>query len=172
MPLDNTASIKEIITSLQSMEGINAKADLASVIGEPAQSSDTMATMVNHIQIAKNELATKMGDSTKATEPLQSLVGGLVVGKKWASGQIEVSTGGVLTAITHNLGVVPSVAIGVKGGTSYVLAYKLRTPSSEEITISVRLNGTTFNSGGSNFTESTISMIFPSAGTYNWYVYE
>lgn len=81
MALENTASIKDIITSLQSMEGINAKADLASVVGSPATAEDTMATMVNHIQSAKNELASKTGQVN--TEPLQSLVSNLVVGKKW-----------------------------------------------------------------------------------------
>ena len=92
MPLDNTAKMSDIISALQTMEGINAKADLASVIGSPAQDADTMATLVNLIQGSKNELAIKMDDGSTGAEPLQTLVGNLFVGKKWASGTVKVSS--------------------------------------------------------------------------------
>lgn len=69
MPLDNTTSIKDIITTLQSVEGINAKADLASVVGSPATADDAMVTITNTIQQAKNDLADKTGQVN--TEPLQ-----------------------------------------------------------------------------------------------------
>lgn len=84
MPLDKTASIKDVITSLQDMQGINAKADLASVVGSPATADDSMATITNTIQQVKNDLADKTEQNN--TEPLQSLVDNMVVGRKWASG--------------------------------------------------------------------------------------
>jgi len=90
MPLDNAVSIKDIITALQTMEGINAKADLASVIGSPATADDTMATLVSLIQQSKNALATKMNDGSTGAEPLRMLVNRLFVGKKWASGVAQL----------------------------------------------------------------------------------
>lgn len=96
MPLDNTASIKDIITSLQNLEGINAKAELASVIGSPVTDEDTMSTMVNQIQTSKNELAGKIGEGTEGTEPLQSLIDKLIVGVKYASGMIVSSSSGII----------------------------------------------------------------------------
>lgn len=111
MPLDNTASIKDIITSLQSMEGINAKADLASVVGSPAQDTDTMATIIGHIQVAKNELAMKMNGDAKGTDPLQKLIGELAIGKKWALGtftHVDQQQGHTITG----LGFRPSVVVG------------------------------------------------------------
>ncbi|WP_137744531.1 hypothetical protein [Robertmurraya siralis] len=92
MPLDNTASIKDIITSLQNLEGINAKAELASVIGSPVTDEDTMSTMVNQIQTSKNELAGKVGEGAEGTDPLQTLVDKVVVGKKWAKGIVTSSS--------------------------------------------------------------------------------
>lgn len=86
MPLDNKASIKDIITSLQNLEGINAKAELASVIGSPMTDEDTMSKMVNQIQTSKNELAGKIGEGAEGTEPLQSLVDKVYVGMKMANG--------------------------------------------------------------------------------------
>lgn len=85
MPLDNTASIKDIITSLQNLEGINAKAELASVIGSPVTDEDTMSTMVNQIQASKNDLAATIGDA-EGTESLQDLVNKVVAGVKITSG--------------------------------------------------------------------------------------
>lgn len=90
MPLDNTAKLPDIITALQNMQGVNGKADLASVIGSPATSEDTMAMMVGHIQSAKNELAAKMGGDAKGTDSLRELAGDLVIGKKWAEGTHEI----------------------------------------------------------------------------------
>jgi hypothetical protein len=92
MPLDNTATIKDIIAKLQSLEGINAKADLASVVGSPATADDTMATINSILQDAKNELATKMADGSTGAEPLQTLVGSLSVGKRFASGTATVAS--------------------------------------------------------------------------------
>lgn len=91
MLLDNTTSIKDIITSLQNMQGINAKADIASVVGAPATADDSVATITNTVQQAKDDLADKTGQVN--TEPLQTLVDKMVVGKKWASGLAEVKVG-------------------------------------------------------------------------------
>jgi hypothetical protein len=92
MPIDNTATIKDIIAKLQSLEGINAKADLASVVGSPATEADSMATINSVIQSAKNDLAGKMGGSASGSQALQTLVGDLSVGKKWASGSVTSSS--------------------------------------------------------------------------------
>ncbi|GEM_PF-6228814 len=91
MPLDNTAKMSDIISALQTMEGINAKADLASVIGTPATADDTMAILVSLIQQSKNELATKMDDGSSGADSLQTLVGNLVMGKKWAAGEVRIT---------------------------------------------------------------------------------
>lgn len=74
MPLDNTAKLSDIISALQTMEGINAKADLASVVGSPATSNDTMAAINAVIQQAKNDLAAKLDDGSSNTDPLLELV--------------------------------------------------------------------------------------------------
>lgn len=87
MPLDNTAKLSDIISALQTMEAINSKADLASVVGSPASADDTMATINSVIQGAKNSLATKMGSGSSGAEPLKTLVDNLVNGtKNFASG--------------------------------------------------------------------------------------
>lgn len=92
MPLDNTASIKDIITSLQNMEGISAKADLASVVGSPASADDTMVTIVNHIQTSKNKGATNLSakevpaNGNESLDSLMTKIGQIETGKKWASG--------------------------------------------------------------------------------------
>lgn len=90
MPLDNTAKLADIITALQTMEGINAKAELASVVGSPANADDTMATINSVIQGAKNTLVAKMDDGSSGMESLQGLIEKLVMGKKWASGTAMV----------------------------------------------------------------------------------
>ena len=91
MPLDNTAKLADIIAALQTMEGINAKAELASVVGSPANADDTMATINRVIQGAKNTLAAKMDDGSSGAEPLEALIEKLFVGKKWASGTVASS---------------------------------------------------------------------------------
>jgi hypothetical protein len=56
----------------------NGKTDIASVIGSPATSGDTFATLKTHIQNNKNTLATNLtnkGQSSAGTETLSSLVG-------------------------------------------------------------------------------------------------
>lgn len=108
MPLDNTAKLSDIIGALEDMQAINAKADLASVVGAPANSNDTMATINSVIQGAKNTLAAKMNDGSSGTEPLQGLVEKLVMGKKWASGSGYVNS--AATTIT-GLSFKPSIIV-------------------------------------------------------------
>lgn len=149
MPLDNTASIKDIITSLEDMQGINAKADLASVVGSPATADDSMATIVNKIQQAKNDLADKTEQDR--AEPLQTLVNNMVVGKKWASGttvsspdrvtfrHIDNSTDTQFTVEVSDLGFIPSFIFltsqtgGVDGITTY---YKKVADTDDVVTVS------------------------------------
>lgn len=90
MPLDNNAKIGDIITALGDMQGINQKAELASVIGAPATASDNVATQITKIQDAKDVFAGKIG--VPNITPLQAMADGLVVGKKWASGTILCSS--------------------------------------------------------------------------------
>lgn len=91
MPLDNTAKISDIITALKDMQGINQKAELASVIGAPASASDNIVTQITKLQDAKDTLASKIG--VENTMPVQEMADALVVGKKWASGNILEITG-------------------------------------------------------------------------------
>lgn len=93
MPLDNNAKIGDIITALGGMQGINQKAELASVIGAPATASDNVATQITKIQSAKDVFASKIG--VPNTTPLQAMADGLVVGGKKASGTITASTAGL-----------------------------------------------------------------------------
>jgi hypothetical protein len=70
----------------------DGKTSIASVIGSPATSGDTFATLANHIQNAKNKGATNLtnkGVSASGTESLDSLMSKIAnvnTGKKWASG--------------------------------------------------------------------------------------
>ncbi|WP_254866585.1 tail fiber protein [Geobacillus sp. LEMMY01] len=65
----------------------DGKTSIASVIGSPATSGDTFATLANHIQNAKNTMATNLtnkGTSANGTETLQSLankIANVVTGK-------------------------------------------------------------------------------------------
>ncbi|MEG0449907.1 MAG: hypothetical protein RR595_08630 [Lysinibacillus sp.] len=113
MPLDNNAKIGEIITALGGMQGINQKAELASVIGAPAIASDNVATQITKIQNAKDVLASKVG--VPNTTPLQAMADALIVGKKWASG-IGVGSGYMLTV--NNLPFKPRVISVHKVGTT------------------------------------------------------
>lgn len=89
MPLDNTAKISDIITSLEGMQGINQKAELASVIGAPATGEDNIATQITKIQDAKDIFAEKIGMDN--TMPLQQMAESLVIGKKWMSGETAIT---------------------------------------------------------------------------------
>ncbi|MDO0823579.1 hypothetical protein [Desulfosporosinus nitroreducens] len=78
--MDNTEKLSDIITALQRLTTINAKADLASVIGTPALATDPMATLVSLIQANKDDLVNYlqgMGQSAGSTDPLASLVSAL-----------------------------------------------------------------------------------------------
>lgn len=130
MPLNNTAKLPDIITALQTMQGINGKADLASVIGSPAQDTDTIAMMVGHMQDAKNELATKMGGSAKGTDPLRSLTGGLTIGKKWASGSL--ATGSRESLYVSGLEFTPSVIVATRVNSSYAGGYYIKSWKNNE----------------------------------------
>lgn len=111
MPLDNTAKLSDIISALQTMEGIHAKADLASVVGSPANADDTMATINNVIQSAKNTLAEKMDDGSNGTESLQELVDKLVMGKKWAKGNASVKEVAVINYVGNKYGTSPAIEV-------------------------------------------------------------
>ncbi|MED2006687.1 hypothetical protein P4V39_00965 [Brevibacillus borstelensis] len=93
--LPNTASIKEIITTLQELQAINQKADLAAVIGSPANASNPVASMVANIQNAKNSMATnltKAGVLAAGTESLLSLANKIGTAKKFATGTAQTNT--------------------------------------------------------------------------------
>ncbi|GED59381.1 hypothetical protein ABER61_16095 [Brevibacillus formosus] len=140
--LPSTASIKDIITSLQTMECINQKADLASVVGSPAASTDDVATIITKIQNAKNTLAaniTAKGTVASGSESVQTLVNkvGLLSGvKKWASGTISTDANGNLTVT--GLGFMPSVIVlHARESTSRGYAYyrKIHLPIDGDVTI-------------------------------------
>lgn len=118
MPLDNTAKLSDIILALQTMEGINAKADLASVVGSPATSNDTMAAINAVIQQAKNDLAAKLDDGSHNTDPLLDLIDRLpneII--KIASGN---TTGNVLSFTVAGLLFTPTYIIVRSKGNRHV----------------------------------------------------
>jgi hypothetical protein len=93
MPLDNTAKVRDIITSLQNLTGINQKADLKSALiakGLSISDNDNIADMINKLNN-----------------------GNLVLnGKRWASGTVtsnstqEVYTYSANTSGTNAFSVV------------------------------------------------------------------
>lgn len=93
MPLDNTAKIADIISLLQSVQGTNQRADLASVIGSPAVGTDPVATLIGMLQTDKNNMASRLvgfGESAAGTESMDSLVAKIpnTPRKKIASGVV------------------------------------------------------------------------------------
>lgn len=93
MTLNSSSTITDIVTALLAMEGINSKADLASVIGSPSVGTDAFTTLIQAIQTQKNTMAsglTGKGTSSIGTESLQALadkIAGLPVAK-WATGSV------------------------------------------------------------------------------------
>ncbi|MGF9822610.1 hypothetical protein ABE430_08825 [Brevibacillus agri] len=91
--LPSTATIKDIIAALQTMEAVNQKADLAAVVGSPAVSTDDVATIISKLQNAKNTLAsniTAQGLTTASgSESLASLASKVTASsvKKYAEGK-------------------------------------------------------------------------------------
>ncbi|MFC5541574.1 hypothetical protein ACFPOH_07325 [Ureibacillus suwonensis] len=85
--------LKELFTNAD-----NAQKGIASVVGLPATSSDTLEQLITHIQNAKNTMATNLtakGISASGAEALQALankIANVNTGKKWASGTATVSS--------------------------------------------------------------------------------
>lgn len=175
MPLDNTASIKDIITSLEDMQGINAKADLASVIGSPATANDSMATMINTIQQAKNDLADKTEQDN--TEPLQTLVNNMVVGKKWASGT-SMANSNKMFHVT-GLPFYPSIiAIGLNSSNSTACLYWEDVFSKDKYLTTTNNGYSGFFSTGTStqgenvmITQGEFKLYNPGFDTYNVYTW-
>ena len=102
-------AINELFTSAN-----NGKSSIAAVIGSPATSGDTFATLANHIQNAKNTMATNLtnkGTSASGTETLQSLadkIANVNTGKPFATGSLSFYTVGSDVAVeTSVLGFTP-----------------------------------------------------------------
>ena len=92
MPLETNAKLSDVISVMNDMQGINQKAELASVIGSPATASDNMATQITKLQTAKNTLATNIASKGVVASDSDSLttladnVSQIVTGKKYAEG--------------------------------------------------------------------------------------
>lgn len=89
--LPSTATIKDIIAALQAMECVNQKADLAAAVGNPAVSTDDVATIITKLQNAKNTLAANLaaqGQVASGSDSLASLASKVVAApsKRWATG--------------------------------------------------------------------------------------
>lgn len=105
MPISDTNTLAELTSFLQSLEGVNGRAELASVIGAPSAGTDPIATLVQAIQTQKATIAGRLvsaGLSAIETEALSSLAGKVpnFAGKKWASGVVNSS--GTLTWYPDN----------------------------------------------------------------------
>ncbi|WP_411503492.1 hypothetical protein [Brevibacillus centrosporus] len=95
--LPNSANVKDVIRELQTMEAINQKADLVSVVGAPATSSDSVAQVITKLVAAKTSLAanlTAKGQSAAAAESVQSLADkvGAYNGRRWAKGRTAANS--------------------------------------------------------------------------------
>ena len=126
--LPSTATIKDIIAALQTLECINQKADLAAVVGSPAVSTDDVANIISKLQIAKNTLAanlTAKGQAASGSEGVQSLADkvGAYNGKRWAGGTFTINASGTVTI--SGLGFKPN----------YVMVYQNNTKSSFDINV-------------------------------------
>ncbi|MGG4440496.1 hypothetical protein [Brevibacillus fortis] len=126
--LPNTASIKDMVTALQTMECINQKADLAAVVGSPVVSTDDVATIITKLQNAKSTLAanlTAKGQAASGSEGVQSLADkvGAYNGKRWAGGTFTINGSGTVTV--NGLGFKPN----------YVMVYQNNTRSSFDINV-------------------------------------
>ncbi|WP_342441730.1 hypothetical protein MHB65_22045 [Lysinibacillus sp. FSL K6-0075] len=173
MPLDNTAKLSDIISALQGIEGINAKADLASVVGSPATANDTMAAINAVIQEAKNDLAAKMQDGSSGAEPLQSLVDRLFVGKKWASGSKIKGSSNTITI--NGLSFKPTLIIVEETDSNRKFVYSANTKTpyyndrwiSQNQTIAMSSPVVVSNDGFS-FSDAALNQSL----VYYWIVYE
>ena len=114
MPLNENAKLSDVISALSDTQGINQKAELASVIGSPATASDNVATQITKLQTAKDTLATNItskgvtASQTDAVSVLADKVGQIVIGKRWASGTFS---SGSTSLVVSNLNFTPSIVI-------------------------------------------------------------
>jgi hypothetical protein len=113
----NKNTIVEAINELFTFAN-DGKSSIAAVIGSPATSGDTFATLANHIQSVKNTMATNLtnkGTSASGTETLQSLadkIANVNTGKKWASGiGTTNASAGVVTVSVSGLSFKPSLVM-------------------------------------------------------------
>ncbi|TGV13630.1 hypothetical protein EN829_049865 [Mesorhizobium sp. M00.F.Ca.ET.186.01.1.1] len=85
---------------MQEMECVNQKADLAAVVGNPALSTDDVATIIMKLQNAKNTLAaniTAQGQVASGNDNLASLAAKVIATpvKRWARGTASYNGGRV-----------------------------------------------------------------------------
>ncbi|MDT3416185.1 hypothetical protein QO009_002053 [Brevibacillus aydinogluensis] len=175
--LPSTATIKDIITALQTMECINQKADLAAAVGSPASVSDDVATIISKLQNAKNTLAAYLnakGGSAAGNESVQSLadkVGTLPV-KKWASGNLMRQAN---STVVSGLGFRPRVVIAStlsSNGNRY--SVRALFQDSTELTFANAIGGpfevTSLDANGFTLKTDASSISFPNA--IYWFAYE
>ena len=166
--LPSTATIKDIISALQTMEAINQKADLVSVVGSPALSTDDVATIIAKIQNSKNTLAANLvakGASAVGTESLKSLVdkvNSMPGVKRWAVGTIPArgneSASTVSYSNVNGLTFAPSVVIIRKANNEQANQVAIRNfGSAYDVGISY---DEAISSGTWNGTYSTINQFY------------
>ncbi|MED4358739.1 hypothetical protein [Geobacillus stearothermophilus] len=168
----------------------DGKTSIASVIGSPATSGDTFATLVNHIQNAKNKGATNLtnkGVSANGTESLDSLMSKIAnvnTGKKFASGITSPQPYGQTSITISGLSFTPSVVIArtVNFSPGYTAAWLLTNISTANGSFgnvrwrtdannnnSVALTGTI---SGTSFTLKYPETNYNSALQIEWWAYE
>lgn len=165
-------AINELFTSAN-----NGKSSIAAVIGSPATSGDTFATLVNHIQNAKNTMATNLtnkGTSASGTESLQALankIANVNTGKKYATGSGTTSGKGAFTV--SGLAFTPSIIIvEFYLGFSYRIVY-----SNKYFTV---MNSYAYYAGGTSNTDGwsvgpgtfTVTIQFAPNTAVLWWAYE
>ena len=192
MTLSSTAKMSEVIATLTDLQGINQKAELASVVGSPAASTDTIAAQVSKIQTIKNDAASKLGVSN--TTPLGDLIASMSGNKKWASGTAE-STNSPIRYFTYlgssstnsayyievtDLTFKPSIIIirsssGSISFTMYDPRYSLTACVITGTTAgSTTTNVTSYkgNSGESYVNETGFRLPAGTSGSVTWYAFE
>ncbi|KYD28183.1 hypothetical protein [Geobacillus stearothermophilus] len=185
----NKNTIVEAINELFTFAN-DGKTSIASVIGSPATSGDTFATLVNHIQNAKNKGATNLtnkGVSANGTESLDSLMSKIAnvnTGKKFASGITSPQPYGQTSITISGLSFTPSVVIArtVNFFPGYTAAWLLTNISTANGSFgnvrwrtdannnnSVALTGTI---SGTSFTLKYPETNYNSALQIEWWAYE
>ncbi|GAA4704071.1 hypothetical protein [Brevibacillus fulvus] len=176
--LPSTATIKDIIAALQTMEAVNQKADLAAVVGSPAVSTDDVATIITKLQNAKNTLATNINtqglNTANGSESLSSLAGKVaaIPVKRSANGNLmRQANSTVVTGLGFKPRVVIASTVSSNGNRYSVRAlFQDATESTFANAIGGPFEVTLLDTNGFTLKTDASSISFPNP--IYWFAYE